>query len=153
MTPEFFYNSPIGKKINTTPLEVFPNSNTHILGDSAYKCTNYVLTPYRDNGHLSRVQKNYNYKHSATRVYIEQCFGLLKGRFRILKHVNIYNTEFIPKLIIACCVLHNICIEQRDNGIEIEDYDDDDTFNEINYYDKDAGCEKRNKIANKLFIQ
>lgn len=108
-----FYNSPLGIKARENPELLFPN-NTHILGDSAYKCTNYLLTPYRDNGHLSRKQKNYNFKHSSTRVYIEQTFGLLKGRFRILKHVNFYNTEFISELVVACCVLHNICMRNND---------------------------------------
>lgn len=149
-----FNNSHVGKKINTVPLELFPNTNTHILGDSAYKCTNYVLTPYRDNGHLTRIQKNYNFKHSSTRVHIEQCFGLLKGRFRILKHVNVYNTEFIPKIIVACCVLHNICVEKQDSAISNIEEEEEDNFEEINYCDKEnIGCQKRNIIANKLFIE
>lgn len=109
-----FKNSPIAKKIDENPLELFPSRNCHILADSAYKCTNYVLTPYRDNGHLNRNQKKYNYKLSATRVCIEQAFGLLKGRFRILKFVNIYNTELVPKIVLACCVLHNICMARND---------------------------------------
>lgn len=88
---------------------LFPNRNCHILGDSAYKCTTYG-----DNGHLGQKQRTYNSKLSATRVFIEQCFALLKGRFLILKHVNVYNTKLIPKIILACCVLHNICMATND---------------------------------------
>lgn len=31
--------------------------NGHILGDSAYRLSSYMLTPYRDNGQLGDVQK------------------------------------------------------------------------------------------------
>lgn len=82
---------------------------------------------------------------------IEQCFGLLKGRFRILKHVNIYNTEFITTLIIACCVLHNICIEKSDK-IEVNDEEDHNSKCNNDVYDKDIrGTMKRNRIADQLF--
>ncbi|XP_031331847.1 putative nuclease HARBI1 [Photinus pyralis] len=66
-----WHNSPLGKRIRETPFELFPDTNTHILEDSAYKCTNYLLTPYKDNGHLTRKQRNFNYKLSSTRVFIE----------------------------------------------------------------------------------
>lgn len=104
-----FRNSSLGQAVEENAAELFPY-DSHILADSAYKNTTYVITPYRDNGHLTRVQKQFNFKHSSTRVYIEQAFGLLKGRFRILKHVNIYRTELIPTLIVACCVLHKEAI-------------------------------------------
>ncbi|KAI4463184.1 hypothetical protein MML48_4g00006682 [Holotrichia oblita] len=117
-----FRNSDVGKKLQENPAAVCPH-NSHILADSAYRNTNYVLTPFQDNGHLTQLQKQYNYKHSATRVYIEQSFGLLKGRFRILKHVNIYNMKLIPPLVLACCVLHNICMLKND----IVDPDIDDS--------------------------
>lgn len=99
---------------------------------------------------MTRVQKQFNFKHSSTRVYIEQAFGLLKGRFRILKHVNIYRTELIPTLIVACCVLHNICM-QRGDSIE-PDVDATGDLPESLYSGKDnCGLEKRNKIARLLF--
>ncbi|KAK4885738.1 hypothetical protein RN001_002009 [Aquatica leii] len=144
-----FYNSPLGRKIDTAPLQLFPNVNNHILGDSAYKCTSYVLTPFRDDGHLSRQQKNFNYKLSATRVFIEQCFGLLKGRFRILKHVNVYNTKLISKIIVACCVLHNICISQND--YLVVEVGSDDSHGQL-CVDQDckSGNLKRNYIADKM---
>lgn len=54
-----FNNSPLGKKIQNMPHEVFLTNDCHILGDSAYKCTNYIITPYRDNGHLTQKQKQF----------------------------------------------------------------------------------------------
>ncbi|XP_030757991.1 putative nuclease HARBI1 [Sitophilus oryzae] len=145
-----FRNSDLGQMIEENPNMLFP-ANSHILRDSAYKNTNYVLTPYRDNGHLTQIQKNYNFKHSSTRVCIEQSFGLLKGRFRILKHVNIYRTELIPPLVLACCVLHNICMQKNDM---VEPIYDPDELQMAEAYSAgridNTGLAKRNYIASLL---
>lgn len=49
----------------------------HILGDEAYPLRPWLLTPYRNTGILTPEQRNYNYHLSATRVRIENAFGLL----------------------------------------------------------------------------
>ncbi|XP_062583873.1 putative nuclease HARBI1, partial [Saccostrea cucullata] len=46
--------------------------NGHFLGDGAYPLRSWLLTPYRDTGHLTPQQRNYNYRHSGTRVTIER---------------------------------------------------------------------------------
>ncbi|XP_044588775.1 protein ALP1-like [Cotesia glomerata] len=88
----------------------FPN-DCHLVGDAAYPIHKNLLTPYRDNGHLSIRQKNYNFCHSSARIAIERAFGLLKKRFRsLLTVLDMTRTDLIPDFIIACCVLHNICL-------------------------------------------
>lgn len=37
------------------------------------------------------------------------------GRFRRLKYLDMKKIELIPQTIIACCVLHNICLKFDDN--------------------------------------
>lgn len=92
----------------------FPN-NTHLIGDTAYALHKHLLVPYSDNGHLTQYQKNYNSCLSSTRMVIERSFGLLKGRWRSLLHVLAMNyVEFIPYHTLACCILHNICLLQKD---------------------------------------
>lgn len=76
--------SKIGQLILNNPLSLFPKS-CHILGDGAYPLTEGLLTPYKDNGHLSLKEKNFNHKLSSSRVLIEQAFGKLICRFRKLK--------------------------------------------------------------------
>ena len=66
----------------------FPK-NSHLLGDAAYPLKTWIMTPYKNNGHLTEQQKTYNYLHSSTRMVIERAFALLKGRFRRLKFVDI----------------------------------------------------------------
>lgn len=106
-----------------------------------------MLTPYRDNGHLNHTQHNYNTKLSKTRVIIERAFGILKGRFRKLKYIYLYNTEMIPLIILACCVLHNICIDNEDEPFDI--FEPDNEYNDQNYPFIDAD-EKREIIAQLL---
>lgn len=46
---------------------------------------------------------------------IERSFGLLKGRFRsLLTTLDVERIDLIPTFILACCVLHNICLLQGD---------------------------------------
>lgn len=89
--------------------------NSHILGDAAYPIDPYVMVPFKDNGHLTEGQVKYNICHSQGRTMVERSLGLLKGRFRsMLDRLPKTRTDLIPKYIIACYILHNICVLQKD---------------------------------------
>ncbi|XP_018364610.1 PREDICTED: putative nuclease HARBI1 [Trachymyrmex cornetzi] len=108
-----FRNSPLAHYIEA-PNEYFP-LDTHIVADSAYAIHPYVMVPFRDNGHLTARQKNFNFCLSSTRIRIEQAFAALKIRFRILLDcLPLTDIKKIPETILACCTLHNICILQND---------------------------------------
>lgn len=87
----------------------------HLLGDSAYPNLSWLLTPFRDNGHLTEVQTHYNYTHSSIRSTVERAFGLLKGRFTRLKYLDQNDTKLMVKTIVTGCILHNICILNNDD--------------------------------------
>ena len=57
----------------------------HIIGDGAYPIKEWLLTPYRDTGHLNAEQR--------TRTVIERSFCLLKGRFKRLQFIEVKNME------------------------------------------------------------
>lgn len=84
----------------------------HLIGDSAYHIREYLLTPNKNYGTLTASQINYNKKLSACRVLNENCFGLLKCRFR--HYVDIHKVSQSTKFFISCCVLHNLCIDRGD---------------------------------------
>lgn len=68
------------------------------------------MAPYKDNGHLTQYQNNFNHFLSKARMTIERAFGLLKARWRSLLHLlPMTLVNKIPQYIVACCVLHNIC--------------------------------------------
>ena len=103
---------------------MFPNGN-YLLGDSVYPLSFWLMIPYRDNGHLTVKQKNYNFLHSSTRMAIERAFALLKGRFRRLKYVDIDRLEDLPYIILAACTLHNICTMSDNDVDDFLDTNDD----------------------------
>lgn len=118
----------------------------YILGDSAYPCNRYIITPYRDNGHLSGAKKRFNIKLSSARVTIEHTFGILKQRFRQLYYCKLRGIEKLCHFIRACCVLHNLANEDDfdfDTNINVEP--DDDVFNQgtmSNYSLRDYLCQQ-----------
>uniref|UniRef100_A0A2N9JAP8 DDE Tnp4 domain-containing protein n=1 Tax=Fagus sylvatica TaxID=28930 RepID=A0A2N9JAP8_FAGSY len=49
----------------------------------------------------------FNMKHCLARNVIERCFGLLKGRWAILRTKSFYPVKIQCRIITACCLLHN----------------------------------------------
>ncbi|ETV74868.1 hypothetical protein H257_10907 [Aphanomyces astaci] len=59
-----------------------------IIGDAGYTLLPWLMTPFlphKKGGILSKLQKNFNYKHSSSRMVVECAFGRLKERFRVLR--------------------------------------------------------------------
>ncbi|XP_011864311.1 PREDICTED: putative nuclease HARBI1, partial [Vollenhovia emeryi] len=75
------------------------------------------------------VQKRFNTTLSKSRQVVERSFALLKGRFRRLKHLDMKRTDLIPSFILACCVLHNICLSGL-GEVQVEDNNVDDFIGE-----------------------
>ena len=81
-----------------------------IVGDTAYPNKTWLIQSFKDNGGLTRDQRKYNREVSKARIVSKHTFGMTKGRWRVLlKHLD-EHSDRIPDTIIACCVLHNICI-------------------------------------------
>nr|XP_050034907.2 putative nuclease HARBI1 [Dermacentor andersoni] len=104
----------------------------HLLGDAAYPLRPYLLTPFRDYGALSKAHMDFNKKFSATRVLIENSFSNLKKRFRQLIYLELRTVEWLNKFIIACCILHNLCIECGD--LEPDEPDDDVSPQDVQWH-------------------
>lgn len=113
------------------------NNVNNILADAAYPLRRWLMTPYRDNGHLTPQQKRFNFNLSVNRVVIERAFGLLKGRFRRLRFLDTQKIETAVDVIVVCCILHSICIMHHD---EVDDFMSRDEY---------AG----NVVANNAVIQ
>ena len=96
--------------ILTRPVEVINGTNVRplILGDPAYSLCPRLMTAFSTTGALTAAQQRFNYRLSKARVIIERAFGKLKSRWRcLLKQLE---KSCVPKTIITCCILHNICI-------------------------------------------
>lgn len=95
---------------STVP-RLIQQSGYSLLGDSAYPCRWYLLTPYtcQMRNNLNRQQQYFQRRLVAARQNVEQTIGILKQRFHILKRPARYELTKTPKVVMACCVLHNIC--------------------------------------------
>lgn len=89
----------------------FHGAHHHILVDSAYTLQRHVLRPFRNNGHLTPIQRNHNRTLSHARAIVERAIGLLKIRWRILYGIfPIKRLDLMPYVIMACAILHNLCL-------------------------------------------
>lgn len=83
-------------------------------------------------------------------MMIERAIGLLKGRFRsLLDTFPAHRTDLLPKYIIACCILHNICLLQNDIidiPIIANEADDIERARIVNENVNQEGVNKRNAI-------
>ncbi|XP_055959278.1 putative nuclease HARBI1 [Patella vulgata] len=124
----------------------------HILADGGYPLLNWLMTPYRDNGHLTANQRNFNTLLSSNRVIIERAFGILKGRFSRLQYLDTTKIETSVKIIMTCCIFHNICILNADSVDEFFGCDEDLPSLQVNTADPDAvGARlKRDNLARNL---
>lgn len=139
-----------GRSVNIMNQWVKP----YIVGDAGYPTTTYLMVPYPGRN-LPQKQSTFNYKHSATRMCIEKTFGILKGRFRVLlDKVPMQKVSKVNSLAMACCALHNLCIDLQDELAENEivfDEDFDLPFEEVAGCDNAAeGLAMRERVADYL---
>lgn len=50
---------------------------------------------------MTAAEELFNKKLCSARVVIEHVFGVLKGRFRRLQHINMVDIEYIVKTVVA----------------------------------------------------
>lgn len=93
-----------------------------LLGDGGYGCRPYLLTPII-NPQGDR-EKRYNAAHIKTRARIEQCFGLMKSRFRVLRSPLRTRLDNTMAIIVAVTCLHNFALKTMQPHLESELHED-----------------------------
>uniref|UniRef100_A0A9I9ECF6 Retrotransposon protein n=1 Tax=Cucumis melo TaxID=3656 RepID=A0A9I9ECF6_CUCME len=88
----------------------------------------YRLQEWRGAGNAPTTAKEYfNMKHSSARNLIERAFGLLKGHWEILRAKLYYPLQVQCRIILACCLLHNLINKEMPNCDDIEDFDEEES--------------------------
>jgi len=124
-----------------------PFNNAVLLGDSGYPCLSWLMTPI-NSPNLSDSQERYNQSHKKTRRLVENSFGVLKNRFIILMNIVRSEPEQAAFIILACCVLHNLCIRENGEAVfEAEIFHEEEADDE-NYDGENFGQARRQNIVN-----
>ena len=75
----------------------------YLLADASYLSREYMLRNFKPaDGNVDKMR--FDLQMNARSVLVENAFGLLKGRWRILKRANCFVLR-LPKVVVACCVL------------------------------------------------
>ena len=120
-------------------------------GDSAYPLSQHLITPFRDNGRLTREQRHFNTILSSARQVVERSIGHLKCRFRRLRDIECGSIQNTCTLVTSACIMHNLCIFSNDNLTEYldmreEDYRDPNNFPPV-IPNANEGVQKRNAMV------
>ncbi|KUF93215.1 hypothetical protein AM588_10009113 [Phytophthora nicotianae] len=99
----------------------------YIVGDNAYTNTNQLLIPFPRPRITSSAHDSYYFHLSQLRIRIEMAFGLLVCKLRVFKAPLEISFKRVPRTILAACILHNWCINQRlreNRSYRVEDDED-----------------------------
>lgn len=90
-----------------------------IAGDEAYCCSENLLTPFKQSFTIPYTD-SFNFFQSSHRIHVEQAFGMWVNKWRILKKPLAYSLVRTTKIIIACAILHNFCINFGDCDVPMD---------------------------------
>lgn len=99
------------------PLTMEPSLPLVIVADEAFELSEHLMRPY--SGHeLSHKEKIFNYRLSRARRVVEYAFGGCTAKWRVLLSSIQLDVENAMKVVLACCVLHNLLIEKERGSFE-----------------------------------
>ncbi|XP_071054722.1 putative nuclease HARBI1 [Onthophagus taurus] len=124
----FFYKKLVEKNLGLPEPENLPLTNTKVpcvfVGDDAFPLLENLMKPFSKRN-LTKEEKIYNYRVSRSRRIIENAFGILASRFRILlSQINLCPEKAVT-ITVACCYLHNFLRHKNvecyfQGGIDVE---------------------------------
>jgi hypothetical protein len=101
-----------------------------IIADDAFPLKANLMKPF-PHRNLSVEQRIFNYRLSRARRCVENSFGIMASRFRVLLNPMCVGPNKVDSVVLACCSLHNLlrtvapskyneqCIcSERENGGE-----------------------------------
>jgi len=91
----------------------------YLIGDLGYPLLPWLMIPHRGR-QLSVSEILFNRKLRSGRCVVENAFGILKHTFRELLLKSDLHLGFLPDVVLACAILHNVILGQAPE--EVEDF-------------------------------
>ena len=90
----------------------------HLVGDPAFPLHINLMTRF-PGIELTPFESRYNWRQSRCRMIVEQLFGQLKGKWRVLLISNPFrDLDLVNKIVLTCVLLHNFLL---DNNVDLPD--------------------------------
>lgn len=103
----------------------------YLVADAAFPLSKTCMKCFDTTTSSHGTKYSFNYSLIRTRRVVEQAFGRLKGRWRILSNTpRINDPVFVQKYTMVCCALHNIC-ERHQCDFEPGRLPDENTYTDI----------------------
>lgn len=111
-----FGHSILNNTMNIPHSKLLPHTNIEFpyffVADAAFPLHKHIMKPYPDNNLLEE-KRVFNYRLSRARRTIENTFGILAQRWRILRNNIIADYNVCQNIVMACVVLHNFILENE----------------------------------------
>jgi DDE superfamily endonuclease len=78
-----------------------------VVGDDAFPMKPYLLKPFPDRLYDDTRSRVFNYRLSRASCVVENAFGILVNRWRVLRGRMTVEPQTAEKVVLATCVLHN----------------------------------------------
>lgn len=85
------------------------------LGDDAFPLGVHLMKPFPQEVNGKPEEVIYNYRFSRARRVVENAFGILSARFRILRQSIIGSETLVQNIILATTALHNLHLIREDS--------------------------------------
>lgn len=104
--------------LNLPQAEALPERELEVpyvfVADDAFALKPNILKPFPGKD-LSPTKRVFNYRLSRARRCIENTFGILSAKFRVMRSPIALDPEKTRKITLACCALHNYLISRKSN--------------------------------------
>lgn len=107
-----------------------------VAGDEAYKISEWIITPFPSST-LTQDEDNFNFVLSSLRIHIEQAFGMLVARWRIIRNGLNFSVKRCSRIISTVMKLHNFCVLEDNFGKKGSPCAWDGLYESLNVHERD----------------
>jgi hypothetical protein len=103
------------------------SDGSYLLADAGYAALPWIVPAYRETS-VGEYELQWNHVHSSCRMVVERTFGVFKGRWRMLKHMEIVDpdTSVLCDTAVSCCILHNYLMMDGTTDYDAVEEEDED---------------------------